>query len=392
MKLKDIKEHKDKYCIKFTTEKICLIKKYFKINPNTRVFTFYRWCSREYFLCGNTVFIVNFDMNKDTKELTISSVYTAIFTKENIDFKSIIPDKERYTIEDFLIWLDSPCTTTEMVDIPFKDAIKFLQNYRKNTFKTEDYLYYVKRDNDYTWTDNFYAYDLKHHAEMKLYINPYLQTFLPDGIKDIFVEDLSGKLSKAQLLKCKKDFLEFQKKINTDLKVENYYVLELVKQCIQPIEKEQGWFVAKPFAGDFEFQNLWIDDVLMYGNNRPYFVITEKSNAWKSKKVAVIDFKNAEYITKKYYVSGYYKRKHWELEKDTLKRLSDFLNEPFDYKKTVWHKKTGNDVIYSDIKTNWQWLISEYNDNTGCNYEKLTLDLPMPDYTKLANEAINANV
>ena len=302
MKLEELKKHKDKYCTEFTAKQIGLIKKYFKIKPNKRVFTFYRWCGREYFLCGNTAYIATFGVD-DKKELVFNSLYSATLTKE-IDLQEIISDNniKSYTKEDFIDWLNSPCTTTEMVDIPFKEAIKFLQRYKKSTFKTDNYLYYIKRDNDYTWTDNFYAYNLKHNSELKLYIKPYLQTFLPDGIKDIFIEDLSGKLSKAQILECKKDFLAFQKKINPDLKVENYYALEFVKQCVQPIEKDQGWFVSKPFAGDFEFQNIWIDDVLMYGNNRPYFIITEKSNAWQSKKVAVIDFKKAEYITTEYYV------------------------------------------------------------------------------------------
>ena len=219
MKLEELKKHKDKYCTDFTAKQIGLIKKYFNIKPNKRVFTFYRWCGREYFLCENTVYIATFGVD-DKKELIFTSLYAVILTKE-VDLQEIISDNgvEKYTKEDFMDWLDSPCTTTEMVDISFKEAIKFLQNYRKSTFKTENYLYYVKRDNDYTWTDNFYAYNLKHSAELKIYIKPYLQTFLPDGIKDIFVEDLSGKLSKNQILECKKDFLAFQKKINTAISV-----------------------------------------------------------------------------------------------------------------------------------------------------------------------------
>ncbi len=66
--------------------------------------------------------------------------------------------------------------------------------------------------------------------------------------------------------------------------------------------------------------------------------------------------------------------------------LTNFLSEPFDSKKTAWYKKTGKDVRFDDIKTNWQWLILEYNDNTGCNYEELPLDLPQPDFMQLAKE------
>lgn len=98
-------------------------------------------------MCENTVFITDFTLDKDAKELSFSSLYTAELKDENVDFKCIIPDKEeKYTIEDFRIWLDSPCSTTEMVDIPYRDAIKFLQSYRKDTFRTDNYLFYVKRD------------------------------------------------------------------------------------------------------------------------------------------------------------------------------------------------------------------------------------------------------
>ena len=42
-------------------------------------------------------------------------------------------------------------------------------------------------------------------------------------------------------------------------------------------------------------------------------------------------------------------------------------------------------IIYNEDKTNWQVLIELYNDNTGYNYEQeIPLDLPVPDYTKLA--------
>ena len=45
-----------------------------------------------------------------------------------------------------------------------------------------------------------------------------------------------------------------------------------------------------------------------------------------------------------------------------------------------------NKIIFNnDVKTNWQVLINLYNDNTRYNYEQeIQPDLPVPDYTKLA--------
>ncbi len=416
MKLEDLKQHKDKYCTKYTIEKINLIKKYFKIKSNKRVFAFYIWCRREYFLCDNKVYIVCFDWKNNN--IAFESLYVATLKNGNvINFETIIPDdttpktkiywdcievdckNKLYTKEEFLTWLNSPCTTTEMVDVTYKQAIKFLQNYKKDTFKTDNYLFYIKRDKDYTWADNFYAYDIKNQAEMKLYFNSYIDTFLPVKSKDIFVEDLSGKLSEFQLRKCKKEFMTFMKEICPELNIENFYALEFVKQCIQPIEKDRGWGVRKPFIGNFEFQNIWIDDFKIY-DMKPYFVITEGNNEWLSTKACAIDFLKPEYKSKEPYINGYYKRNHWELDDRTIKRLVEFLKAPFDYKKDIGYliakkkqsaeklKKIQDNWKNSEIKTNWQWLISEYNANLSDGDEELPLDLAMPDYTLLNKKEV----
>ena len=39
-------KYKDEYCTKYVLKEIDLIKKYFKIKPNKRVFAFYIWCGR----------------------------------------------------------------------------------------------------------------------------------------------------------------------------------------------------------------------------------------------------------------------------------------------------------------------------------------------------------
>ena len=403
MKLEELK--KDKYCTKFTSKQISLIKKYFKIKPNKRVFAFYSWCKREYFLCDNKVFICRFNYNKK-EELIFESLYVVTLkNKDVIEFKTIIPDdttpkfkefrgvkidrtNKIYTKEEFLAWLDSPCTTTDSVNITFYRAIKFLNSYKKDTFKSENYLFYVKRDNDTTSADYFYAYDIKNKTEMKLYINPYFGEIAPWLSAHIMIQDLSGKISEYQKLKCRKKFIEFIKKPCKELGANNYFALEFVKQCIQPIEKDRGWFSMKVFAGDFEFSNIWVDDFNIY-DGKPYFIITEDKDEWLSKKVAVVDMLKPDYKSKEAYISDHYKRNHWEMDDKTIKKLTDFLKAPFDYKKTYWYKKSKHPFEDETIKTNWQWLISQYNDNMfGTGKNELPLDLPMPDYLLLKNSKV----
>ena len=184
--------------------------------------------------------------------------------------------------------------------------------------------------------------------------------------------------------------MTFMKETCQKLKTVNFYALEFVKQCIQPIEKDRGWAVNKPFAGDFEFTNIWIDDYLAY-DKKPYFVITEGDNEWLSQRACAIDFFKPEYKAVQPYISGYYKRIHWNMDKETLEKLTAFLKAPFDYKKTFWYKrakKTGDTQTVKNLKeleykTNWQWLLAEFNENFMNREEELPLDLPMPDYTKL---------
>ena len=79
------------------------------------------------------------------------------------------------------------------------------------------------------------------------------------------------------------------------------------------------------------------------------------------------------------------------MDKETLEKLTAFLKAPFDYKKTFWYKrakKTGDTQTVKNLKeleykTNWPWLLAEFNEIFMNREEELPLDLPMPDYTKL---------
>ena len=78
------------------------------------------------------------------------------------------------------------------------------------------------------------------------------------------------------------------------------------------------------------------------------------------------------------------KRNHWDIDRTTLERLVKFLKAPYGSSKLT--KITSSNKDYGNGKTNWQRLIELYNENTAQynkKYEKLPLDLPLPDYTKL---------
>ena len=158
-----------------------------------------------------------------------------------------------------------------------------------------------------------------------------------------------------------------------------------------------GWCIRKPFAGTFEFQNIWIDDELFY-DGKPYFVMTEGDEEWLSTRACAIDLFKPEYKSREPYISGYYKSNFWELDKDTITRLVKFLKAPYDYKKDFRYKIAEKKHSVEKLKEiqknweenfepmiNWQWLISEYNQNFY-DRDELPLDLPMPDYTKLGEK------
>ena len=229
MNIKHIKEmnikkqlsHTDIYCTKFVLAQINAIKKYFGINKAKRVYSFDRWCNRNYFLCDNKIYVTDFDyLNDDAYKPIVKSAYViTLKDKNSFDFETVIPDdttpkyrdfrgikinetKKIYTIEDFKEWYNSPCCVNETVNVSYQKAIEFLQNYKKTSFSSNKYLFHVKRDSDLTWLYFIYAYDLKNKVELKIYVNSYIFTEIPEKLSDIYVKDLSGKLSDYQKLQC----------------------------------------------------------------------------------------------------------------------------------------------------------------------------------------------
>ena len=119
-------------------------------------------------------------------------------------------------------------------------------------------------------------------------------------------------------------------------------------------------------------------------DKKPYFLLTDGDRGMiDSTKIAAFDFFKPEYKSTGIYVSGSVKRNHWNVDFETLKRLTEFLKKPYDCTKEIMYK---NKIIFNNEgKTNWQVLIELYNYNTGYDYEEIPLDLPVPDYTKLIN-------
>jgi hypothetical protein len=382
MRLKDLKKYKDEYCVKYVLAEIDCLKKFCKIKRNARVYYLDQWQYQPYFLYGNTIYVADFDY-KDKKGLQpkLKSLYSIKLDK-NFEFTKIITDPEnKYTIEDFKLWYESPVQVNEFVNVSNKKAIEFLQQYNKNTFKAGRYLFYIKRDNDTTWSFFIYAKDLKLNVEVKIYVENF------HDYKKVFVDTLTNKLSKYQQYNIKKAFISYYNDTCKELNAPNYYAIEFVKQCIQPTAMVKGWFVRPVFLGDFEFENIFVDDFLSY-DKKPYFIIANgtKINA-EITRVAALDFFTPSYKSTDIYVAGVYKRLHWDLDKDTIEKLIKFLNQPFDFTKTRMYQrnkdKFNDNEIDFDCETNWQWLISEFNANCCQDSEELPLDLPMPDYTKL---------
>lgn len=371
-RLNELKKYKDEICTKHACQMIKAVKSVLKIRSSERVFTLGSRGGFNYFLHKNRVIVSNF-YEENSKELDNKYLYTIDLLCENpkeikdIDFKVLkkAQGNKNYTAEDFLVWINEPSNISQKVDIPFYKVIKFLQNYKMTTFKTENYLFYAKRDKDFTWLFNIYAKDLKNNAELKIYTNckDYINSYFPEKSSDIFIEDLSGKLSEYKIKQCKKEFAEFIKKDCRELNTNNFYAMEFVKQSIQPVWHDKGWAVCLVFDKETDF-HIWVDDVLSY-DKKPYFLVSDKRQ--NITKIAVLDFFKPEYKTKGIYNGGYFKCNFWELDYEYLKNLTEFLKAPYDKKAA-----------------NWKHLIEVYNDNTG--EPKLPLDLPLPDYTLLKKE------
>ena len=126
-------------------------------------------------------------------------------------------------------------------------------------------------------------------------------------------------------------------------------------------------------------------------NEEPYFILTDSPYVNKTTKVDSIDFQTPTYHHEDIYKQGIVKFKNWKLDKNYISELIGFFQSPCD--SSIYQYNKGYEKY---VKTNWQQLIYEYNQNTAGwkhnvikqNYdcEVLPFDLPMPNYIELLND------
>lgn len=394
-KLEKIKKDKDEYLTKYVFAMIKFIKKTFNIPQNERIFYLDYRRKKYIFLYKYQLIYADYteDKNKKLSGIKISHIiYMLKFPCHTLeDFIVVAKDNidENKAADEFLNWIDSPCSISQEIDEPYYKIIEYLQNYKKTTLKYKNYLFYVKKDNDFSYSLNFYMKDIKNNVDVKIYIPngnwaySYTNFDPPDEYRQIVIDD-NEKLSDYKKTKYKKVLLEFLNLNNEFFNVPNYHVLELLKQTIVPVEYELWWGICHMFDTKVKPYSCIFADDFVSPDKEPYFVITDGFYWDEITKAAVLEFKHAKYATGGLYKQGFVKFKHWELSKEFLKDLTEYLNA----------KPDENDIRLEDEpKTNWQHMISLYNHNTGHYFgTELPPDLPMPDYTVLAEDSTTLNI
>lgn len=418
MKLKTIKsKNGNPEYTQFLAKEIALIKKQCNINEAETVYFLCHHKWKQIFLINGIIYVANVtcELDKNRHRVISSMNLVELYkiklynkypkTLKDISFEVVILRDPRFTFlpDEFFDWIDMPSEINEAVDLPYYKVIKFLNNYSKDIFRTERYQFYSKWDGDGNFITNIYAYDLKNQAEMKLYIptksakiDGKWEFLSPETVKDVVVDDLSGQLSNYAKLQCKNEFLQLANEINPQYGIKNYWLMELVKLTIQPIDELHKWSIHRVFTGKY-FNNIWVYDHPDIGEE-PYFMLISEGFT----KVAVINFKSPTYHIKGIYKQRNTKAKGWELTSKEIKELMYFLNSPSD-RADDYGSGQLHEAYKKYVKTNWQQLIFEYNHNTAGwgwgdegfevqpsgkpnGIEQLPFDLPLLDYTELLKE------
>ena len=412
MKLETIKsKNGNPEYTQFLAKEIALIKKQCNINEAETVYFLCHHKWKQIFLINGIIYVANVtcELDKNRHRVISSMNLVELYkiklynkypkTLKDISFEVVILKDPRFTFlpDEFFDWIDMPSEINEAVDLPYYKVIKFLNNYSKDIFRTERYQFYSKWDGDSNFITNIYAYDLKNQAEMKLYIptksakiDGKWEFLSPETVKDVVIDDLSGQLSNYAKLQCKNEFLQLANEINPQYGIKNYWLMELVKLTIQPIDELHEWSIHRVFTGKY-FNNIWVYDHPDIGEE-PYFMLISEGFT----KVAVINFKSPTYHIKGIYKQGNTKAKGWELTSKEIKELMCFLNSPSD-RADEYGSGQLHEAYKKYVKTNWQQLIFEYNYNTAGwgwgdegfevppsgkpnGIEQLPFDLPIPIY------------
>lgn len=402
MKLKTIKSKQcDTTYTKYVFKALDLIKNKCQIPQSAVMFFLGYFHFGQVFLCNGIIYVAKTSMEySETREPVVETMVLTELYKvciNDFEVKTVLGGKT-LSFETITGWLEQPCDLNYEIDNTYSEVINYLNDYSRETFKTERYLFYFKKDNDYNFINNIYAYDVKNQAEMKLYVpykwdNTEQKEVTPIELKDVIVEDLSGKLSVYQQRQCKKAFLKLANEENQYFKTKNYWVMELVKLSIQPVLVLHEWSCHRCFSKPKLFGNIWVYDIPC-ADEEPSFFITDEYFT----KVAVLKFKKPEYLFKGIYKREMAKSKGWKLNEQEIKDLIEFLNSPSN-RAEEYGKGKLYDGYKKYVKTNWQQLIFEYNKNTAYwdfdepivgkvkgEIEQLPFDLPIPNYTKLLND------
>ena len=427
MRLKTIKDKRsDELYVRSIAKTIDLIKATDNID-NDEPFYFLGWFNHwQFFMNNKTVYTLKIDYQYDEKKyLVLENMQLAELHKmtevginnikvstvlQNINATQKLPapkfTPKPFTEDLFSIWLKEPSEINEEVDLPYSEIINFLNSYTKETFRTDRFLFYPKADGDPNFITNIYAYDLKNDVEMKLYlpdnwekINNRWTIIPPKRLEDIAID--ADNVSDYKKRLCKKAFLELANSDNETYGIKNYWLLELVKKCVQPVDDLHEWCCHRCFCHPELFGAIWVYD-FPFDDEEPSFFITDSQYLWETTKIATINFKSPTYNTKGIYKRDNVKRLGWELNEQEKIELTEFFKKPSD--RADEH---GGGSLYEGykkyVKTNWQQLIFEYNHNTAgwgwgednfdtppekeadrlSEIEALSFDLPIPDYTKL---------
>lgn len=414
MKLKTIKEKQgDKHYTKYVFREMDLIKENISIDRSAVMFFIGYFYFGQIFFSNGKIYIANVQMDFDEyREPVVETMYLTELhgirllkdypkVASDVDIKTIIKSKNFNQIEFiqniFIPWIDEPCDWNYQIDNPYYEIIKFLNDYNTETFRKNRFLFYSKRDDDYNFINNIYAYDLKYKTEIKLYIPNKSEKIKdkwidipPQKLTDITVDDLGQNISNYKKRQCKKAFLKLANEENKFFKVENYWVMELIKLVVQPVLILHEWSCHRCFCKPKLFCSIWVYDFPTTKEEPSFFIADEHFT-----KVAVLKFKKPEYLVKGIYKRGLAKAKGWELSEQEKKELTEFFNKPSEKVGNL-----GSGTIYNAyekyVKTNWQQLIFEYNHNTAYwdidepisnkvegEIEQLPFDLPLSDYRKL---------
>ena len=295
MKLKTIKEKQgDTHYTKYAFKTADLIKIECKISQSAKMFFLGYFYFGQIFLCDDRIYVTHtkfeYDVHREpiVETMTLVELQEILLLKDypknqnDIEIKTIVGDNNPSLIDIFLNWIDEPCDLNENIDSPYWEVIKFLNTYTQETFKTERYLFYSKKDDDCNFINNIYAYDFKNNVEIKLYIpsksekiNNEWHWLVPQNANDIAIYDLGKNISDYQKRLCKKAFLQLANKENSFFKVKNYWVMELVKLAIQPVLVLHEWSCHRCFCKPKLFGSIWVYDFPSVDEEPSFFVTDE---------------------------------------------------------------------------------------------------------------------